>query len=53
MPRAWQALEAGIRQLFAGVLSCGRLHGVILHEANSQSNTTLRVDDALAKEDMD
>lgn len=50
MPRDWQPLEAGVRQLLGGVLSRGRLHGVISYEANTQATSTLRVDDSLAKE---
>jgi uncharacterized protein (TIGR00255 family) len=50
MPRDWQPLEAGVRQLLAGVLSRGRLHGVILYETATEATATLRVDDSLAKE---
>jgi uncharacterized protein (TIGR00255 family) len=50
MPRDWQPLEAGVRQLLGGVLSRGRLHGVISFEANTEATSTLRVDDSLAKE---
>ena len=50
MPRDWQPLEAGIRKVLAGALSRGRLHGVIQYDAQSQGSTTLRVDDALARE---
>ena len=50
MPRDWQPLEAGVRQLLAGVLSRGRLHGVVSYETATASTSTLRVDHALAKE---
>lgn len=50
MPRDWQALEAGVRQLLAGTLSRGRLHGVVTYETAVEATSTLRVDDALAKE---
>ena len=50
MPRDWQALEAGVRQLLAGVLSRGKLHGVISNETATEATSTLRVDEALAKE---
>ena len=50
MPRDWQPLEAGVRQLLAGVLSRGRLHGVISYETATEATSTLRVDDSLAKE---
>jgi uncharacterized protein (TIGR00255 family) len=50
LPRDWQPLEAGVRQLLAGVLSRGRLHGVITYETSNQATSTLRVDDSLARE---
>ena len=50
MPRDWQPLEAGVRQLLAGVLSRGRLHGVISYETATEATSVLRVDDSLAKE---
>lgn len=50
LPRDWQALEAGIRQILSGVLSRGRLHGVIQHETTMEATSTLRVDESLAKE---
>ena len=50
MPRDWQPLEAGVRQLLAGVLSRGRLHGVITYETSAEGTATLRVDDTLAKQ---
>ncbi len=50
MPRDWQPLEAGVRQLLAGVLSRGRLHGVISYETTTEATSTLRVDDSLARE---
>lgn len=50
MPRDWQPLEAGVRQLLSGVLSRGRLHGVILYETSTEATSTLRVDDSLARE---
>ena len=50
MPRDWQPLEIGVRQLLAGVLSRGRLHGVISYDTATEATSTLRVDDSLAKE---
>ena len=50
MPREWQPLEAGVRQLLSGVLSRGRLHGVISYETGIGATSSLRVDHALAKE---
>ncbi len=50
LPRDWQPLEAGVRQLLAGVLSRGRLHGLITYETSTQATSTLRVDDSLARE---
>ena len=50
MPRDWQPLEAGVRQMLAGALSRGRLHGVIGYETDAAATPALRVDDSLAKE---
>lgn len=53
LPRDWQPLEAGIRQLLTGVLSRGRLHGVITCETDQESTATLRVDESLARQYAD
>lgn len=50
LPRDWQPLEAGIRQLLTGVLSRGRLHGILTWDATEESSATLQVDEALARE---
>jgi uncharacterized protein (TIGR00255 family) len=49
MPRDWQPLEAGVRQMLGGALSRGRLHGVIGYETDAAATPALLVDESLAK----
>ena len=50
MPRDWQPLEPGLRQLLVGALSRGRLQASFTFESDLPASASLHVDHALASE---